>query len=132
MPAHRRRTCRRGSGSCWETRSRVIQKAPEYADFYAAYPPRLAVDQDGTIHALLSYYEGNESVGRGYHQAIGYACSPDGGRSWQRLDGSAVEAPGRPEDLDLFVQSSRTRIEPTPPPELGPGGVVVERLQNDV
>ncbi|MHC4884131.1 MAG: BNR-4 repeat-containing protein [Planctomycetota bacterium] len=114
------------AGGAWEHRSRIISNLPEYEAFYAGYPTRMAVGPDGVIHALVSVYEGNDEVGRGYNQAIVYVHSCNGALTWQCLDGTAVPTPARPEEMDLLIASTRPRVEPTPVPEIAPGGVVVD------
>jgi hypothetical protein len=52
--------------------------------------------------------------------------SDDGGRHWQRRDGSPIVTPARPGALDTLLESHRTRVEATPHPEVGPAGVVVD------
>ena len=113
------------SGQDWEKRSTLILNADTYSKFYAAYPTRMAVDTKGTIHVLSSVYEGNIELGRGYHQALCYSKSMDGGRNWLRANDTDVIEYARPENLDCLLQSSRPRVEATPPPELVPVGVTL-------
>ena len=109
----------------WTKRGRIVGLAPEYQKTYAAYHMQM-VATHGTLHAVIDFYEGSDEHGRGLHQAVCYARSSDGGLSWRRADGTPVETPARPEDMDTFEQSIKSRLEELPRPELSNGGIVID------
>jgi len=114
------------SGGEWSEPQRIVALAEEYGQAYAAYHMQMDVAPDGTLHAIIDFYEGEDERGRGLHQATCYACSCDRGHSWQRADGTSMNLPARPEDLDILARNIRSRHEQLPPPEIRQGGLVVD------
>ena len=57
-------------------------------------------------------------------------CSRDGGESWEKADGTRIELPARPEQLDILVRSEEDeRHEPLPRPEVLSQGCIVVSAQ---
>lgn len=116
---------RRPPGGTWEQPRQIVHLAEEYGQAYAGFHMQMAIATDGSLHAIIDFYEGEDEHGRGLHQAVCYTCSRDGGTNWQKADGSAVSLPARPEDLDTLARNTFSRHEPLPPPEIKHGGIVV-------
>ena len=112
-------------GQPWRMVNRIVKNAEECRAAYGAFHMNMAFAPDRTIHAVIDFYEGQEDMGRGLHQAVSYAKSPDGGKTWLKADGSVIEVPARPEDMDTLVRTTRTRVENLPRPEHRNIGVVV-------
>jgi hypothetical protein len=113
-------------GGPWELRSRVVKNADEYREAYGAFHMQMMMGHDGVIHAAFDFYEGQDDFGRGIHMAVTYCKSGDGGKSWTKADGSAIEIPARPEQMDLLEQSVERRVEPTPRVEASNCGCLVD------
>ena len=116
---------RRRPGGEWSQR-RVVALCEEYGQAYAAYHMQMDIAPDGTLHAIIDFYEGQDERCRGLHQATCYMRSSDQGDSWTRADGGAVDLPARPEDLNILARNTRSRHEALPPPEIRQGGMVVD------
>ena len=112
--------------SAWSEPRRIVALAESYGQAYAAYHMQMDAAPDGTLHAIIDFYEGEDAHGRGLHQATCYARSTDGGDCWTRADGKRVPLPARPENLDVLARSIRPRHEKLPPPEIRQGGMVVD------
>jgi len=110
----------------WELRSRIIKNAEEYRAAYAGFHMQMMMASDGVLHAVIDFYEGQDEVGRGLHQAVCYVKSEDGGRTWLRSDDTAVETPARPEGMDVLARSKVPRVEETPRPEIANMGLLVD------
>lgn len=110
----------------WSAPQRIVALSEEYGQVYAAYHMQMDAAPDGTLHAIIDFYEGEDEHGRGLHQATCYARSSDQGRSWQRADGSPIHLPARPENLDILARNTRSRHEKLPPPDIRQGGLVVD------
>lgn len=117
---------RRLPGGEWLPPKRLVSLSEEYGQVYAAYHMQMDAAQDGTLHAIIDFYEGQDEYGRGLHQATCYVRSGDSGETWTRADGGLVILPARPEDLDILSRNTRSRHEPLPPPEIRQGGMVVD------
>ena len=113
-------------GEPWRNVVRVVKHAEKYRESYGAFHMNMALGPDQTIHAVVDFYEGQDHVGRGLHQAVCYAKSRDGGKTWLKVDGSRVNTPARPEDMDTLIRSTRTRVERLPRPEHRNIGIVVD------
>ena len=109
----------------WSKKSRIVKNAEEYREAYGAFHMQMALDREGALHAVIDFYEGQDQVGRGIHQAVCYAKSRDGGVSWEKADGTLIATPARPEDMDTLARNTRTRIEHLPRPEIRNDGIVV-------
>ena len=116
---------RKAPGGTW-SRRRLVTLSAEYGQAYAAYHMQMDVAPDGALHAIIDFYEGDNGITRGLHQATCYMHSPDGGTGWQKADGTPVPIPARPEDMDILAQSTRTRHEALPQPAIRQGGMVVD------
>ena len=112
-------------GKPWRYVTRIVKNAEEYREAYGAFHMNMAFGPDGVIHAVIDFFEGQDGVGRGLHQAVCYAKSPDGGKTWLKADGTVMSTPARPEDMDTLVRSTRTRVERLPQPEHRNVGIVV-------
>lgn len=106
--------------------TRIVKNAKECRDAYAAFHMNMALGSDGMIYAVIDFYEGQDQVGRGLHQAVCYAKSPDGGKTWLKADGTFFKTPARHEDMDTLIRSTRTRVEHLPRPEHRNVGIVVD------
>lgn len=113
-------------GGDWSGPLQIVKLAEEYGQAYAGFHMQMDVAPDGALHAIIDFYEGEDEAGRGLHQATCYTRSRDGGRSWERADGTPVRLPARPEDLDILARSTRSRHEKLPPAEIRQGGLVVD------
>ena len=113
------------AGGEWEAPRRIVKLAEEYGQAYAGFHTQMDIGPDGVLHAIIDFYEGEDEHGRGLHQAVCYACSRDGGIHWQKADGSSIQLPARPEDMDTLARNAFSRHEPLPPPEIKHGGIVV-------
>ena len=117
---------RRPPGGKWSEPVRIVKLAEEYGQAYAGFHTQVDVAPDGTLHAIIDFYEGENEVSRGVHQATCYSCSRDGGTCWERADGTPVRLPARPEDLDTLARNTHPRHEQLPPPEIRQCGMVVD------
>ena len=117
---------RRPPGGEWSTPRRIVALNEEYGQVYAAYHMQMDAAPDGTLHAIIDFYEGEDEYGRGLHQATCYARSGDRGDTWTRADGTLVDLPARPENLEVLARNTRSRHEKLPPPEIRQGGMVVD------
>lgn len=115
---------RKPPGQGWQPARRVVQLAPEYGQAYAGFHNQLTLAPDGTLHAVIDFYEGEGDNCRGLHQATCYARSRDGGDTWEAADGRTAPVGARPEDLTVLARSTKERHEPLPPPEIKHGGIV--------
>ena len=113
-------------GKSWQKPVELVRRAPEYTG-YVGYANGLAFGPDGKIlHIVCDFYEGKDwDKQLGLHQAVTYMRSPDGGRTWQRADGSDVAIPARPETMDTLAQDIRVRPEKSSPPVLSSGGAIL-------
>jgi hypothetical protein len=116
---------RRPPGGEWSCQ-RLVTLAEEYGQVYAAYHMQMDAGPDGALHAIIDFYEGEDQHSRGLHQATCYCRSNDGGQTWTRADGTPVTLPARPEDLDILAQSTRSRHEKLPQPDIRQGGLIVD------
>jgi len=110
----------------WALTSRIVKNAEEYREAYGAFHMGMALAPTGDIHTVIDFYEGQDKVGRGIHQAVCYVKSLDGGNTWRRADGTLAKIPARPEHMDIFARSTKTRVELTPRPEIRNLGIVVD------
>jgi hypothetical protein len=110
----------------WSKINRIVKNAEKYREAYAAFHMQMAFGPDGVLHAVIDFYEGQDEVGRGFHQAVCYLKSPDGGKTWQKADGTLATTPARPEDMDILVRSTESRVERLPKPEYRNDGIVVD------
>ncbi len=117
---------RRPPDGDWHGPHHIVRLAEEYGQAYAGFHNQVAVSSEGTLHAIIDFYEGEDEHGRGLHQATCYARSEDGGECWKKADGTPVHLPARPEDLDTLARNAFSRHEQTPPPEIKHGGLVVD------
>lgn len=117
---------RRSPGGAWSAPTRVVQLAEEYGQAYAGFHMMMDTAPDGTLHAIIDFYEGDDGYCRGIHQASCYTRSRDKGQSWERADGTPAPLRARPEDLDTLARSTGRRHEPLPPPDIRQGGLVVD------
>lgn len=113
-------------GKPWRYVTRIVKNAEEYREAYGAFHMNMAFGPDGTIHAVIDFYEGQDHVGRGLHQAVCYVKSPDGGNTWMKANSSVVKTPARPEAMDTLIRSTRTRVEHLPRPEHRNLGLAVD------
>ena len=58
---------RRPPGGDWEQPLRIVKLAEEYGQAYAAFHMQMAMASDGTLHAIIDFYEGADERGRGRH-----------------------------------------------------------------
>ena len=87
---------------------------------YTRWQASLALGPVGKmLHMSFMIYE-QKLADLGY--AVGYLCSPDGGRTWQRADGAPLNLPATPATIDL-VAGTR---EPAGPANFRPGNVAVD------
>jgi len=79
------------------------------------------------LHCVVDFYEGNGIFDqRGLHQAVCYLRSRDGGVTWEKANGTRIDLPARPEQLDILARTTKTeRHEPMPPPEVLAQGCIV-------
>ena len=92
----------RRAGGTWIKECLLVTRDPKYTG-YGAFPSGLAVGTDGVLHYVSDFYESNGFHNhRGVKQAVAAMQSLDGGRSWQRADGTPVQIPARAEDMDLL------------------------------
>ena len=113
-------------GGAWSEPQRVVALAEEYGQAYAAFHMQMDAAPDGTLHAIIDFYEGEDEHGRGLHQATCYARSDDQGDTWTRAAGTPVDLPARPENLQILARNTRSRHEQSPPPDIRQGGLVVD------
>ena len=110
----------------WRKQCKLVVRDPNL-NGYAGFLNGLAWGPDHqTLHLVQDFYESKGSQ-RGVHQAVCYMQSRDGGRTWQRADGTPVALPARPEQMDILARSIGERHQPKPPPIcLAQGSVVVD------
>ena len=91
------------SGGKWEGPRTILHGNAESG--YTRWQASLAVGPDGeTIHMSFQLYE--QKLGDvGY--AVGYLRSPDGGETWEKSDGTAVELPAQPATIDIVDGSAK-------------------------
>lgn len=114
-------------GKPWQKPLQIIRRHPDYPGYLAA-PIGLAFGPDGrTLHLVCDFYESKDWQRQfGVHQAVAYMRSPDGGKTWQRADGSPMAVPARPETMDKLAQDIRPRSEQLPPVVASGGSIVVD------
>jgi hypothetical protein len=116
-------------GQTWETQCKLVQRH-EVLTGYAAFHAGLAFGKDGILHCVVDFYESKGVYDQlGLHQAVCYLRSRDQGVTWEKADGSPIELPARPEQLDILARTTEeTRHEPKPPPEvLAQGCIITDR-----
>lgn len=92
----------RRDGGRWEPQGLLVKREPQHVG-YCAFACGMVVGSDGTLHYVSDFYEGSGLRDqRGFKQAVAAMRSLDGGRSWQKADGTPVEIPARPEDMDTL------------------------------
>ncbi|MEM7011455.1 MAG: BNR-4 repeat-containing protein [Verrucomicrobiota bacterium] len=113
-------------GQPWSDARKIFDRDPKYPG-YAGYQTGLAWGPDGkTLHFVADFYESARAHPlRGIHQAVCYLRSPDQGETWQKADGSPVETPCRPEQMDILARSTGNRRQPKPPPWILAQGSIV-------
>ena len=115
-------------GKPWKKRSRLLYRDPKYPA-YAGYQTGLAWSPDRkTLHIVMDFYESYDTYkARGAHQAICYMRSPDGGHTWEKSDGTPVQLPARPEQMDTIARHQGPGRKDLPPPViLAQGSLVVD------
>ncbi len=117
-------------GKPWRKQCKLVYRDPEMPG-YAAFHGQPVVGADGTVHVVIHFYEGKGIFDRrGLHQAICYMKSSDHGKTWSKADGSPVDVPARPADLDVIARDRATaRHEDKPPPLFKQGGLVLDEEQ---
>jgi hypothetical protein len=113
-------------GGEWSAPYRIVQLADEYGEAYAAFHLQMDVAPNGELHAIIDFFEGENEVSRGVHQATCYTFSDDRGFTWKRADGTPVPPRARPEDLDILSRNTNPRQEKLPQPDIRNGGLVVD------
>jgi hypothetical protein len=111
----------------WTSMGLVLQREPQYAG-YAGYNTTLAWGPgQRRLHLACDVYEGYGTYkGRGANQLIVYMASDDFGKTWKKADGSAIEPPFYPGNLDVIAVNCRKREQDMPTPVLRLGGMVVD------
>ena len=89
----------RPSGGEWSAPVRIVDA--DVAPGYTQFGNPLAVAADGTLHLGFHIYDQEPAPGAG--KALGYLRSPDGGMSWETVDGVAVTLPATPA-TDCFIE----------------------------
>lgn len=117
---------RKPADGAWEGPTKLVERDPAMPG-YAAFHGGLAVGEDGTLHALIDFYESATfAERRGLHQAVTFMRSPDGGATWERTDGTPVALPARPERMSVLARDrARERHESMPPPVIAAHGNLV-------
>jgi hypothetical protein len=99
----------------WDVAGGRIQKDESgtvISDWYQTYRGQYWFDASNRLHLAWSYFGENSQtadvsvptdIGSGATHIL-YACSPDGGVTWQRADGSAIELPLSPANADIVVE----------------------------
>lgn len=92
----------RSSGEDWRGPAPVLESG---ADDYARFNASLAWDEGGRLHLACRFFERREEREdfQGDSEVVGYLHSDDAGRSWRRLDGTAVEPPAGPADVTAIA-----------------------------
>ena len=89
-------------GGDWEPGAKPVRRTDAYAG-YATYTNGIAVAADTTLHAVWDFFETEGGDPQyGLDEATGYMRSRDGAGTWERADGSTIELPARPEQMDLL------------------------------
>jgi hypothetical protein len=93
---------RREPGGRWERAGSLLKsRFPGYAQFAEA----LWWGEDGkTLHLACRIYETDYHQTKKLYNTVGYLVSRDGGRTWQRRDGTRVALPATADDLDVIVR----------------------------
>jgi len=110
----------------WRVLSKLLVRDPKLPG-YAGYQNGIAWGpKRRKLHMVFDFYESKHTYkGRGVHQAVCYMQSPDGGRTWQKADGTLIELPARPEQMDILARDTRSRAIKMPPPVLLAQGCLV-------
>lgn len=105
----------------------MVKREPQYKG-YSGYNSVLAWGPGHErLHFACDVYEGYGTYERrGTNQLVVYMASDDGGRTWNRSDGSAIEGERYPKALDVIAVNSRKREQKMPKPVLRLGGMVVD------
>lgn len=113
-------------GEPWSKPLKIFYRDPKLPG-YAGYQTGLAWGPEGKmLHFVADFYESVETYRlRGVHQAVCYLRSPDGGKTWERADGTQVELPCRPEQMDILARSEGDRGQKLPPPWILAQGSIV-------
>ncbi len=108
----------------WSKGPKPIRRTDEYSG-YATYTNGFAMTPDGTLHGVWDYFETKGGDPQyGLEQAVGYMRSRDGAQTWERADGSAIEVPARPEQMDLFVRHAETFDQINPGSRVASSGAI--------
>ncbi|MFW5798706.1 MAG: BNR-4 repeat-containing protein [Planctomycetota bacterium] len=115
----------------WRKQAHLVRRDPDMPGD-AAFHSGLAVASDGTIHAVIDFYEGKGIYEkRGLHQAVCTMRSGDGGKAWTRADGTPIPLPARPEQMDVLARDTATErhLPLAPPVVLAMGSIVLDRQE---
>lgn len=119
----------RPSSGLWRLKRSLVERDERFTD-YSAFHNGLTWGPDGkALHLSTGLFltfppepgdEMRHAAGR--YQGIGYLFSPDGGRSWERSDGTGIELPATPKTIELLAEGQGDK----PKPGLVHGGVAVD------
>ena len=115
-------------GEIWKLQCKLVKRRADLKA-YAAYHGGLAFSPDGTLHCVVDFYESRAAKGgRGVHQAVCYLRSRDNGVTWEKADGTPIDLPARPEQLDTLAQTELVKGNEglTRPRALAQGSIVAD------
>lgn len=93
------------SGEPWQFQQTVAQSRHKG---YAHFQEGLAWGPDhSTLHLFGRFHEKTDKGSYGRIQTVAYLQSPDGGKSWQRMDGQSVELPVTAETVDVIASGGK-------------------------
>lgn len=112
-------------GEKWQHRGLLVKKQKRYS-YYAAYHNAMAWGPNGeTLHMSVGFFLGvskrngeHNRAPQGLHQAVGYMCSRDFGKTWTKADGTPIELPATTDTIDLLDEGIRDR-DATDKPKAG-------------
>lgn len=88
----------------WRQRAKLVNRHPDL-DGYASYMSALTVAPDGALYVVIDFYEGKGIHDqRGLHMAVATMQSTDGGHTWTTCDGSPIDLPARPPEMDVIAR----------------------------
>ena len=114
----------RPPGGPWREGTKPIKRTDEY-EGYAAYTNGFALAPDGTIHMVWDFFETRGTWEQyGLDQYVSYMCSRDGAATWEKADGTAIKAPARPEQMDVFARYNAPAGQVNPGSSIASGGSI--------
>ena len=72
---------------------------------YSTFTSGMTVGPDGTVHFVCNVGRGKGGK-PGLYQSVGYLRSRDGGKTWEKANGTSTPIPILPENMDVLVEAN--------------------------